>query len=815
MSIIKEVLLKIWFGQSLSGDDVIALGLLLAMVASLCHLFTMLVTRWGDRHIATKSLFASLLVHAVCLLGLEVFEPVAPLMKDAEAQTDPRPEQQISILIESDDNIAMKVSGNTPLADQLTQPDEELERLPLEARSMETPEIQDRLPEILESLDSSAQDVSQKEATDLPQIARQVDAGQQGRRIVASEVPTAELESTLPTNDNDVYVPDKTRTMAEQGDLRQPLTPSEIPDPTRGSVERIAPDLVTEDSSLAMATMEQSEIEIKLPEAQPQEIIDRKTAPFSAAEDLEIAGITSNSEADASRQAKAFESLTPRRMAAPERNRNDPRPDRLNPNAARTPLPLQNDRNDVRSGRTMADISQELLSLAPEIDIDPPVIRRRQSRSATYTLRDRERRREAARRFGGTRQSEAAVERALKWFTSIQQPDGNWDASEYGSGQVEKDENGIPRNYAGRNSDTGVTALIILSYLGAGYTHEGGQYAANVDRALDWLIRQQGTDGNLAGTAGHYARMYCHAMATYALAEAVGMQKSKILGPIVEAEALSSGSLTAHQMSVSMLQQQGLPSAAMLASGWATLQTQADLNSYSLRKVDDFRLEAALLKAITFTLSQQDPRSGGWRYKIGQEGDVSMFGWQMMSLKSAAIAGVAISPKVRERMDQFLNSVRQGEQGGLFGYRRSVLIDGQETEPATPVMTAEALFCQQMLGYRRDSASSRESITYILQNRPKLSKLNFYYWYYGTLALYQYGGQPWELWNSAVRDTLIQEQRIQGRQAGSWDPKGPWGRYGGRLYSTALATLTLEVYYRLLPLYRMNDSDQEPGKADQ
>ena len=37
--------------------------------------------------------------------------------------------------------------------------------------------------------------------------------------------------------------------------------------------------------------------------------------------------------------------------------------------------------------------------------------------------------------------------------------------------------------------------------------------------------------------------------------------------------------------------------------------------------------------------------------------------------------------------------------------------------------------------------------------------------------------------------------------AGSWDPSGPWGRYGGRLYSTAISTLTLEVYYRLLPLY--------------
>jgi hypothetical protein len=77
VNVLKQVLLKIWEGQSLTGDDFIALGLLLGMVVSLSHLSTMLATRWGDRHIAVKSLLASLLVHSVCLLGLEVFEPLS------------------------------------------------------------------------------------------------------------------------------------------------------------------------------------------------------------------------------------------------------------------------------------------------------------------------------------------------------------------------------------------------------------------------------------------------------------------------------------------------------------------------------------------------------------------------------------------------------------------------------------------------------------------------------------------------------------------------------------------------------------------
>ena len=31
---------------------------------------------------------------------------------------------------------------------------------------------------------------------------------------------------------------------------------------------------------------------------------------------------------------------------------------------------------------------------------------------------------------------------------------------------------------------------------------------------------------------------------------------------------------------------------------------------------------------------------------------------------------------------------------------------------------------------------------------------------------------------------------------GSWDPNGPWGYAGGRVYSTALMVLCLEVYFR-------------------
>ncbi len=68
--------------------------------------------------------------------------------------------------------------------------------------------------------------------------------------------------------------------------------------------------------------------------------------------------------------------------------------------------------------------------------------------------------------------------------------------------------------------------------------------------------------------------------------------------------------------------------------------------------------------------------------------------------------------------------------------------------------------------------------------------------------MYQHGGDAWYRWNAQVRDEIVRRQRPIGHAVGSWDPDdSPYGAKGGRIYSTALATLTLEVYYRYLRLY--------------
>lgn len=795
MTAIRLVLEKVWHGGSLSGDDIIVLMLLLAMAASITHLCTMLITRWGDRYIAFKSLAGSLLVHCVCFLGLEVFDPLQPDYVRASREVYQPVEVVTEVLVESDEQFAQTESGNTSAPDQPTRPQIDLERLPVPSRDLEVQQNTEREAEEPDSLQVDLPDATEFAELPDPQVSSPVDDGLEGPREVAAEDPGSDLEVVSEPNEADVYAAETERSTPQVSREDQEPRPNDR-DTTAGPTEKIDTQLTVDEATIDLATSPASDgVEMKL--QQPQELIERRAAPVSGAEPTETLGTDVAVRTERSLPTRS----RGRRLPRPERSRPaeslSTRPSRLSSTSPRTPNSLSSSYEEVRVGPLLPAESDALRSAADMVELSTNQIQRRDRQPAAYRLRSHEYRRDAVWKFGGTERSEATVERSLRWLARQQKADGRWDAGSYGAGLVDVDELGVKRDHAGRDADSGITALVTLAFLGAGYTHEDGRYAVQVDRALDWLIRQQDKEGSLAGGARRYARMYSHAMATYALAEALGMQKEAVLNPVVEPDLLTAAPTAASVAMALSGAATGLP-VDVFGTVWSTtVQAATDSQAWGLRRVHDVQLRSALLKAVRFTIRQQHV-GGGWRYAKGQEGDVSMFGWHLMSLKSAEIAGVQIPSAVRDRMFQFINGARQGSEGGLFGYRYD--------EKVTPVMTAEAMFCQQMLGFARDTARNRESVRYLLRHRPRLSELNLYYWYYGTLAMYQYGGEPWELWNKAVRDPLIREQVTDGANTGSWDPNGPWGRYGGRLYSTALATLTLEVYYRLLPLYQMNSN---------
>ncbi len=348
-----------------------------------------------------------------------------------------------------------------------------------------------------------------------------------------------------------------------------------------------------------------------------------------------------------------------------------------------------------------------------------------------YQLRVAPNRSEIALRYGATNESEAAVRAALKWLAENQERDGRWDPVRHEGGKEQR-VLGRDRFGAGAKAETGMSGLALLAFLASGHTHEEGLYRENVQRGLEFLLRSQASDGNLGGRASTYAFMYCHAMAAIALSEAYGM-------------------------------------------------------------TGDRRLEGAVRRAVMYTVTAQNPTTGGWRYNPGDEGDTSQLGWQLMVLKSADLAGIPMPAHTRQGAIRYLESVSSGRFGGLAAYRP---VEG----PSRP-MTAEALACRYFLGIPPSQLTADEASQYLLGELPGDGDANFYYWYYATLGLYQMQNDAWDRWNAALQRELLARQQNSGTLAGSWDPNTVWGGYGGRVYTTALAALCLEVYYRFMPLY--------------
>jgi hypothetical protein len=350
-----------------------------------------------------------------------------------------------------------------------------------------------------------------------------------------------------------------------------------------------------------------------------------------------------------------------------------------------------------------------------------------------------------ALRSGASRESEQAVERALDWLRRHQDADGRWDGgtAKYKDGTVAE-------------GDDDYTA-----HCPAGDICFGECFYWEADSAITGLA-----------LLAYLGAGYTHLDGQYA--ETVG----RGLGYLRSVQK-PDGDLRGRSQAV-----------GMYCHAMATL---ALCEAYAL--TGDPKLRAPVEKAVDFLVKCRAKDGLAWRYAPGAPvGDTSILGWVVMVLKSAQEVGIPIQPTTRQGILTWLSKVADGPSSGLGRY--------QPWEKVTPTMTAEAWVCRQFLGVGGPGASSTEAAQYLLQYGPNRGQFNLYYLYYGTLALYQHGGDAWTRWNAQVRDEILRRQRPSGHAAGSWDPdESQYGTHGGRIYCTALATLSLEVYYRYLRLY--------------
>ncbi|HEU5117366.1 MAG TPA: hypothetical protein VFT74_12050, partial [Isosphaeraceae bacterium] len=217
--------------------------------------------------------------------------------------------------------------------------------------------------------------------------------------------------------------------------------------------------------------------------------------------------------------------------------------------------------------------------------------------------------------------------------------------------------------------------------------------------------------------------------------------------------------------------------------------------SYAL--TGDAGLKGSAQRAIRYIQRSQNP-AGGWRYEPQAPGDTSVFGWMIFALRSANLAGLDVSSKDIARCQRYLNRAAYDKSKVTYCYMPGY--------PPSMSMTAEGLVCRQYLGWPKDHPALLRGSGLLSGYLEQSPERNIYLWYYATQLLHNMHDKSWEAWNSRVRDGLVGLQiRGDGCDRGSWSPLVPqvdkWGSKGGRLYTTSLSILTLEVYYRYLPLY--------------
>ncbi|MBC8868987.1 MAG: hypothetical protein H8E44_06190 [Planctomycetes bacterium] len=198
------------------------------------------------------------------------------------------------------------------------------------------------------------------------------------------------------------------------------------------------------------------------------------------------------------------------------------------------------------------------------------------------------------KKYGGTAASEAAVAAALKWLAAAQTPDGGWNFDH----RLAQDPGIQMADHHGSltSARNAATAMAVLPFLGAGHTHNEGDYKATVTGGLSYLTTHMKDDGSMHESGGY---MYSHGLASIALCEAYTLtHDKKLLSP-----------------------------------------AQASLN---------------------FIAFAQDPVGGGWRYQPRQPGDTSVLGWQLMALKSGHMAYLQVSPLTIRGAIKFLDSVQAG-----------------------------------------------------------------------------------------------------------------------------------------------------------
>jgi Squalene-hopene cyclase C-terminal domain len=352
--------------------------------------------------------------------------------------------------------------------------------------------------------------------------------------------------------------------------------------------------------------------------------------------------------------------------------------------------PSKAEKTSSRAGTLLAKLATDNNSLDPSKAVKVKGI---------YVNRDARNRQQSALRMGGSPESEAAVKDGLAWLARHQADDGYWSAEE----KCEKDQPCQTLNV--ERAMVAQTGLALLAFqAGGNYYFNDEKYSPQVTRGLDWLVKQQKSDGSLFG---QHSTWYEHGMSTFALAEACAI----------------------------------------------ALAYDEDAEP---RYLD------AATRAIGF-MERHQYAGGGWRYDLDGDGvgDTSVSGWQVLALKSAMEAKIEVSPKTIERVQHFYESCGDTATG-LTGYQH------RNENPTDATTAVGLIVQEFILHQPKSPLAQRAVEHLKTRAAAVGQNGDCYTLYNGTLAMFLARGDAWQQWNQGVRDALVQRQEKTGCARGSW-----------------------------------------------
>ena len=336
---------------------------------------------------------------------------------------------------------------------------------------------------------------------------------------------------------------------------------------------------------------------------------------------------------------------------------------------------------------------------------------------------------------------EQSIDRGLRWLAENQERDGSFTSPAMGQ--------------------PGVTSLVVMAFLSRGHLPGEGPYGDKLDRAIEFVMRTQRSDGlfTFADPGRSHqskhpskAATYNHAIAGLMLTEVYGMTDSR--------------------------------------------------RSQAIRKV--------VVKGLQFTRQLQTRRKpysqdlGGWRYlhprgSGAADSDLSVTGWQLMFLRSAKNAGFDVPKRQIDEAMRYVYSCWD-ERQGVFYYTKV-----SSEKRWSRGMVGVGILCLSMAGHHHTDIARRAGdwlLTYPFTRFGRSvgsGERYFYSMYYCSQAMAQLGGDYWNRYFPGLATMLLSNQR----RAGDW-PSEPLSGDSifGNVYTTAIAVLSLTPPLQLLPVYQ-------------